>query len=129
LAYHDTVGVLTIGYGHTKGVHLGQVATPKEVLQFLKADLVDCETCVNKLVTVKLNQDQFDALISFTFNLGCDNLQQSTLLVNLNKSLYDQVPVQMLRWNKAGGVILNGLTLRRHTEGSLFSTGHVEFGH
>jgi lysozyme len=127
-AYQDQVGIWTIGYGHTKGVYPGQVINMDQVLEFLTEDLVNSETCVNKLVTVKLSQLQFDALISFTFNLGCGHLQESTLLKLLNQREYNQVSTQMARWNMAGGVIAKGLVYRRQTEGILFDTGNIFFG-
>jgi lysozyme len=98
-----------------------------QVLQFLKEDLVNSEACVNKLVTVKLKQLQFDALISFTFNEGCGHLQESTLLRLLNQGEYSQVSTQMARWNIAGGVVAKGLVYRRQTEGILFDTGNIVF--
>ena len=127
-AYFDQVGVATIGFGHTKDVYIGQIATDDQILQFLKEDLEDTEHWVNLYVTVPLNQDQFDALISFTFNLGSGNLHSSTLLKLLNQGHYDEVHKQMLRWNLAGGEPAKGLTYRRLTEAELFDTGQVIFG-
>jgi lysozyme len=126
-AYLDETGIPTIGFGHTQDVCLGQTATDDEIIKYLKEDMADTEHWVNLLVTVPLNQDQFDALASFTFNVGCGNLERSTLLKLLNRGHYDQVPKQLLEWNEAGGVPLAGLTYRRKAEGLLFSTGQVEF--
>ncbi len=75
---------------------------------------------MHRLVTVDLDQDQFDALVSFTFNLGAGNLQSSTLLKLLNQGEYTQAADQFLRWNKAGGRVLPGLTRRREAERALF---------
>lgn len=75
---------------------------------------------VNTSVTVPLSQNQFDALVSFAFNVGATAFQGSTLLSVLNQGNYDDVPSQMLRWNRAGGRVLRGLTRRRTAEGELF---------
>ena len=79
------------------------------------------EGYVNELVTVPLNQCQFDALCSFVYNLGGNALKSSTLLKVLNTGAYNDVPAQILRWNKAGGKVLTGLTRRRTAEAALFN--------
>ena len=86
----------------------------------LKDELVEYEGYVNNLVTVGLNQNQFDAMVSWVYNLGGGNLKASTLLKVLNSGDYAGVPEQMLRWNKAGGKVLEGLTRRRQAEADLF---------
>ena len=75
---------------------------------------------VEKAVVVKLEQCQFDALVSWTYNLGPTNLNNSTMLKVLNKELYEEVPAQIKRWNKAGGKVLQGLVRRREAEALLF---------
>ena len=75
---------------------------------------------VLRLVNVPLSQNQFDSLVSWTFNLGAGNLQSSTLLKVLNQRKYDEVPEQIKRWNKANGKVLEGLTRRREAEALLF---------
>jgi lysozyme len=67
-----------------------------------------------------LNQNQFDALTSWTYNLGPTNLKSSTMLKVLNDGNYDEVPEQIKKWNKAGGQVLNGLIKRRDAEAELF---------
>ena len=84
-------------------------------------ELVEYEGYVNNLVTVGLNQNQFDAMVSWVYNLGGGNLKASTLLKVLNAGDYAGVPAQMLRWNKAGGKVLEGLTRRRQAEPELWS--------
>ena len=76
---------------------------------------------MNTLVTVPLHQHQFDALVSWTYNLGPTNLKSSTLLAVLNQGKYDEVPAQIMRWNKAGGKELEGLTRRRQAEADMFA--------
>jgi lysozyme len=75
---------------------------------------------VNKLIKVEVTQNQFDALVDFAYNVGVGNLASSTLLKKLNAKLYAEVAEQFLRWNKAGGVVLTGLTRRREAEKKLF---------
>ena len=120
-AYQDSVGVWTIGWGHTAGVKKGDNWTQDEADDILLNDLEKFEGYVNQYVQVPLTQNQFDALVSWTFNLGPGNLQSSTMLTKLNEKSYDEVPSQMKRWNKAGGKVLRGLERRRNAEAAMFS--------
>jgi len=119
-AYKCPAGVWTIGYGHIKGVHEGMKITEMQAEEMLKSELHEYEGYINDYVTVPLNQNQFDAMVSWVYNLGGGNLRSSTLLKVLNAGDYDGVPAQMLRWNKAGGKVLEGLTRRRQAEADLF---------
>ena len=119
-AYKCPAGVWTIGYGHIKGVSEGMTITQDEAEQMLIDEMAEYEGYVNKLVTVELNQNQFDAMVSWVYNLGGGNLSASTLLKVLNAGDYAGVPAQMMRWNKAGGKVLEGLTRRRQAEADLF---------
>ena len=121
VAYQDSVGVWTIGYGHTKDVYEGQLAIKKSCDRFLEEDLEEFEGYVDSYVKVPLTQNQFDALVAWTFNLGPGNLSESTMLKKLNAGDYDAVPDEMRRWNKAGGEVLNGLVRRRDAEANLFT--------
>lgn len=117
----------TIGYGHTSQagdppVTRGMKITEVGATEILKSDLRTFERYVIDAVTVPLNQNQFDALVSFTFNLGPGNLRKSTLLRKLNARDYAEAAEQFLVWNKSNGKVLNGLTKRRHAERSLFLT-------
>ena len=120
-AYQDSVGVWTIGWGHTAGVKKGDNWTQDEADDILLNDLEKFEGYVNQYVKVPLTQNQFDALVSWTFNLGPGNLKSSTMLTKLNEKNYDKVPSQMKRWNKAGGKVLRGLERRRNAEAAMFS--------
>ena len=120
-AYKCAAGVWTIGYGHTKGVQEGDSISEEQANEMLAEELKEYENYINTLVTVELNQDQFDAMVSWVYNLGGGNLKASTLLKVLNAGDYDGVPAQMMRWNKAGGKVLEGLTKRRQAEADLFS--------
>lgn len=120
-AYQDSVGVWTIGWGHTAGVKKGDNWTQDEADDILLNDLEKFEGYVNQYVKVPLTQNQFDALVSWTFNLGPGNLKSSTMLIKLNEKNYDEVPSQMKRWNKAGGKVLRGLERRRNAEAAMFS--------
>mgnify|MGYP002075963031 CR=1 FL=1 len=119
-AYKDSVGVLTIGHGHTKNVRPGMTITQKQAEDFLRADLGYFENAVKKLVRVHLTDNQFAALVSFCFNLGEGNLAKSTLLRKLNAGDTRGAAEEFLKWNKAGGKPLVGLTKRRAAERELF---------
>lgn len=110
----------TVGYGSTKGVKKGMTITVQEAEQRLIMDLQDACKAVERFVTVPLNDNQFAALVSFTFNCGAGNLAVSTLLKRLNEGEYASVPMQLMRWNKAAGKVMAGLTRRRAAEGDLF---------
>lgn len=120
-AYKDSVGILTIGYGST-GPHVtqGMEITTEQAESLLKSDVGRFEKGVQELVKVPLNQNQFDALVSFSFNLGLGNLKSSTLLRKLNSLDYAGAANEFTRWNRAGGVVLKGLTRRREAEKALF---------
>ncbi|HGD3628515.1 lysozyme [Enterobacter kobei] len=124
-AYQDSVGVWTIGYGWTqpvdgKPIRAGMTIKQETAERLLKTGLVSYESDVSRLVKVGLNQGQFDALVSFTYNLGARSLSTSTLLRKLNAGDYAGAADEFLRWNKAGGKVLNGLTRRREAERALF---------
>ena len=119
-AYKCAAGVLTIGYGSTKGVTENMEITQQEADDLLIHEMNEYEGYINDLVTVDLNQSQYDSLVSWVFNLGPANLQASTLLKVLNAKDYEGVPAQIKRWNKAGGKVLEGLIRRREAEALLF---------
>lgn len=121
-AYQDAVGVWTIGYGTTRGVEKGQRITEAQAEELLREDVARFEPEVLRLVKVPLSQPQFDALVSFTYNLGSKNLGSSTLLRVLNAGDYKGAAGQFERWNKAGGKVLAGLTRRRSAERKLFES-------
>jgi lysozyme len=119
-AYQCSAGVWTIGYGHTKGVTPSDSISQEEAEQMLVDELHEYESYVNEYVTVALSQNQFDALVSWVYNLGPANLKASTMLKVLNSGEYEDVPAQIKRWNKAGGKVLEGLIRRREAEACLF---------
>jgi lysozyme len=119
-AYLCPAGVWTIGYGHTANVKEGDRVNQEAAEAFLIEDLEKFEQAVARLVKVPVTQQQFDALVSFTFNLGAGNLAASTLLRKLNNYQYIEVPEQMMRWVRAGGQVLDGLVKRRAAEAALF---------
>ncbi|MCU3058351.1 lysozyme [Enterobacter hormaechei subsp. steigerwaltii] len=124
-AYQDSVGVWTIGYGWTqpvdgKPIRAGMTIKQETAERLLKTGLVSYESDVSRLVKIGLTQGQFDALVSFTYNLGSRSLSTSTLLRKLNAGDYAGAADEFLRWNKAGGKVLNGLTRRREAERALF---------
>lgn len=114
--------VPTIGWGSTRGVSMGDVWTQAQADAELLDDLEDAETCVNRQVKVPLQQEEFDALVSLVFNIGCGNFSGSTLLRKLNDSDYDGAGQEFKRWCKQKGKVLNGLVRRRFAEAKLFNT-------
>ena len=118
-AYRCSAGVLTIGYGHTKGVTEGMIITEQQATDLLKSDLKTSENAVNKYSAYNFNQNQFDALVSFTFNCGSGNL--SKLTAKGTRTLAE-ISNALLLYNKANGKKLVGLVKRRHAEKTLFDT-------
>ncbi|MEQ1967253.1 lysozyme [Xenorhabdus nematophila] len=110
----------TIGYGHTKDVKSGQVITEQQAEAFLHDDLKSIYITIESAIKVPLTQGQFDALCSFTFNCGTGNFVRSTLLKKLNVGDYQGAADEFLRWNKAAGKVMNGLTKRRASERQMF---------
>jgi uncharacterized protein (TIGR02594 family) len=119
-AYQDSAGVWTIGYGHTGGVRPGDRITQAQAEQYLRGDVKWAEQAVRDNVKVPLTQGQFDALVSFTFNLGAGALQKSTLLKKLNAGDYAGAQAEFGKWVHAGGQRLEGLVRRRAEEAALF---------
>jgi len=119
-AYRCPADVLTIGYGVTKGVTEDMEITQQQADEMLEAELVEYEHYLDNMVKVTLNQNQYDSLIAWIYNLGPTNLKKSTLLIVLNNGNYENVPDQIKRWNKANGKVLNGLVKRRNSEALLF---------
>lgn len=121
--YRDIAGYPTIGYGHKlrDGERYPDGIDAASALALLREDAGTAAACVNRLVTVPLTQHQFDALVSFTYNLGCGALQRSTLLRLLNAGDYTGASRELLRWDRAAGSISEGLLNRRVAERALFN--------
>ena len=134
--YKDSAGLPTIGVGHlltrselaSGNIVIGGVPvkyagglTQQQVTDLLAQDVVPAQQAVNAGVKVALNQNQFDALVSFTFNVGNGAFLGSTLLKVLNQGQYDQVPTQLLRWTRSGGQLVQGLVNRRQNEIKLWN--------
>jgi lysozyme len=119
-AYQCAAGVWTIGYGSTKNVKEGDTLTQKEADNLLLHEMQEYEGYIKELVKVPLKQNQFDALVSWVFNLGPANLKASTMLKFLNAGDYHLIPSQIKRWNKANGKVLEGLIRRREAEALMF---------
>ena len=112
--------VWTLGFGHTRGVKEGDSCTQEQAEQTLVDDLFEFEKYVHKHVNVALDQNQFDALVAWTFNLGPTNLRESTLLKRVNEERFSDVPTEIRRWNRAGGEVVQGLVRRRAAEALLW---------
>ena len=119
-AYQCAAGVWTIGYGSTKDVKEGDTLTQKEADNLLLHEMQEYEGYIKELVKIPLKQNQFDALVSWVFNLGPANLKASTMLKFLNAGDYHLIPSQIKRWNKANGKVLEGLIRRREAEALMF---------
>lgn len=119
-AYLCPANVWTIGYGHTKTAKPGMMISHTQADNLLLEDLKRFEEAVRRLVSVPLNQNQFDALVSFTFNVGEGAFQQSTLLKLLNSGNYSAASFQFGKWVYAGKKVLPGLVARREDEYQLF---------
>ncbi len=131
--YNDAAGHCTIGYGHL--VHLGNCngsepaefkrgLSEQEAEALLRRDAQSAADAVRSVVHASLNQNQFDALVSFVYNLGAGAFEGSTLLKDLNAHNFAAVPGQLEEWVHAGSQVLPGLVARRKAEARLFTTGH-----
>lgn len=121
-AYQDSVGVWTIGWGHTRGVHQGDTCTQSQADLWLQEDVQWAVAAVNKLVTAEITQDEFDACVDFTFNAGETNFAKSTLLYDINVGDVAAAQAEFARWDMAGGAHLAGLARRRAAEAALFGS-------
>jgi len=126
-AYEDVAGIWTIGYGtaSTSGIvniYEGLTITEDQAEDYLKQQLQKTADEVNRLLTVPVTQNQFDALLDFAYNVGCGNLKSSTLLKLVNQGDYDNASNEFLKWDKAGGQVVSGLLRRRTAEQTLFNT-------
>jgi len=124
--YLCPAGVPTIGYGSTvyeNGVHVALMDEPiteKRAEQLLFNQLIHYENAVNRYVKTKLNQNQFDSIVDFTYNVGIGNFQRSTLLKKINKEDFEGASKEFSKWVYANGKKLNGLVKRRELEKELF---------
>jgi lysozyme len=124
-AYRDPVGIWTIGYGHTSmagepTVTAGLVITKQQGDEILRRDVALFARGVKKPLTVKLNDNQFSALVSFAYNVGLGAFKKSSVLKAVNTKNFDAVPSRLKLWNKAGYRVLPGLVRRRQAESDLF---------
>lgn len=119
-AYKDVAGVWTIGYGFIDGVKEGDTITLLEAEERLERELVAYEQAVDSLITWPMTQNQFDALVSFTYNLGEGNLRKSTLRKKVNAGKHVEASLEFDKWVHAGGKKHNGLVRRRKAEADMF---------
>lgn len=119
-AYRCPAGVPTIGYGHTLGVKMGQAITEKQAEDFLKQDVTPIEKYLND-IDINFRQEQFDALVSWIFNLGAGKFQHSTLFKKICEDAPDrEITDQMVKWINSNGKPLLGLKRRRIAEANMF---------
>ena len=115
-AYLDIVGVPTIGYGTTKDVKLGDRTDPVRALQRALIDVQQFEGAIKQCVKVPLHQHEYDSFLSLSYNIGSGAFCRSTLVRKLNDGDYRGACDEILRWNRAGGQVVRGLTIRRQQE-------------
>lgn len=118
-------GTLTIGYGTTRGVKPGDTCTEKQAEGWLLEDLRQAERCVQRHVKVPISDEQYSALASFVYNLGCWNFYRSTLRRKLNAGDYAGAAAEFPKWRKSRGVVMAGLESRRKDERALFEANGV----
>lgn len=122
--YRDVAGKMTVGIGHLILPHedFTQPLLPDAADRLLKSDAGKAQAGVNRQVNITLRQSQFDALASFTFNLGEGALKRSTLLKRVNAGRHAAVPIELNKWVYAGGMKIDGLIARRQEEGMLYAS-------
>ena len=126
-SYQCPAGVWTIGYGSTRCPDGSRVTqdtaafTEAEALEWVRHELAHTEYDVARLVRVPLTENQFGALVSFTYNVGSGNLKASTLRQKLNRGDFEGASLEFPKWRRAGGKILRGLVRRREAEKQLFA--------
>lgn len=121
VAYQDSTGVWTCGWGHTAGVTATTTCTQEQADQWLQDDIAWAARVVNHLVTFQLTQDEFNAVTDFVFNAGSGNFASSTLLKLLNEGDMVNAPVEFDKWDHAGGQVVAGLLRRREAETAEFN--------
>jgi GH24 family phage-related lysozyme (muramidase) len=126
--YRDVAGLQTIGYGHLirpgEAAHYKEGINQAQASKLLQHDIINAEQSVNRFIAIALSQNRFDALVSFTFNLGGGALQRSTLRQTVNRGHHRAVRAQLLRWVYAGKTRIPGLITRRSAEASLYEDFH-----
>lgn len=119
-AYKCPAGVWTIGYGHTKGVKRGDYTTHPSAERMLLQDISEIEEQLSKLITTELSQNQWDAIVSFVYNIGVGAFSRSTLLRRLNAGEFEKCSTEIQKWVYCKGVVVEGLKRRRIAEAELF---------
>jgi lysozyme len=125
--YRDTAGIWSVGYGHSINVDPKKSITFDEAVSLLAKDLATAEHTVFSKVAARLKQNEFDAIVSFVYNVGSGNFLKSNVYADLQRFKFDRIPYDLSLWNKSGGRITAGLVTRRHAEGVLFAQGTLDF--
>lgn len=119
----------TIGWGCTEGVEMGMVWTREQAEQALRREIAKHEAAISRMVTVEINQNQYDALCALSYNIGSEALRQSTVMRRLNKGDYAGAAAGFHLFNKSGGIVIDGLISRRASEAGLFMRGMPDDDH
>jgi lysozyme len=120
IAYQDPVGIWTIGWGHTRTARPGMRISVEQATALMRQDLAEFERCVFRALKRPIAQHEFDALVSWAYNIGCGAMRSSTLIRKFNGGDKLGAADELLRWNKAGGKRLAGLVRRRRAERAMF---------
>lgn len=125
-AYLDSAGLPTIGFGHLlKAGESYSMIDIAQATELLKMDIRSAEASVLRLISVPLQDNEFDALVSFTFNCGGGALQRSTLRKKVNREEHHEVPHEFMKWCRAGGMVIRGIALRRSAEARMYDPEFV----
>ena len=123
MSYQDSGGIWTIGYGHIAGVMPGMNCTQEQADLWLKDDTQSSVDTVNRLVDIQLNQEEFDALVDFVFNLGAGSFASSSMLKYITSNKLDLAALEFQKWDHCGGKVVQGLLNRRIAEQKEFNHG------
>lgn len=118
--YHGELDDVTIGFGCTEGVEMGMIWTRAKADLAFRRELAKHEAAINRMVTVELSQNQFDAMVSLSYNVGIGAVERSSVLKRLNKGNVNGAAQAFYLYNRAGGGIVQGLVARRASEAALF---------
>jgi|ERR1035437_6026362 lysozyme len=120
-AYLDSVSIPSIAYGHIEGVQMGDSCTQEQADAWLASDIQHTATAVDDAIAVHISDNQFAALVCLSYNIGITAFKNSTLLKLLNEGNVDDACLQFVRWDRAGGLEVQGLLNRRIAEQALFN--------
>jgi len=120
-SYQDSGGIWTLGFGHTAGITEGMNCTMEQAYEWLQEDTQSSADAVNRLVNIQLDQNEFDALVDFVYNLGVGSFSSSTMLKLINQGNLHDAALEFQKWDHCGGKVVQGLLNRRIAEQKEFN--------